>query len=75
MFYRLAANDMPIMSLGKDEKSLEDVFLELTGDNDEATAEADADINAANEAEEAVAAAATKESESDREVTENDSDI
>jgi ABC-2 type transport system ATP-binding protein len=75
MFYRLAANDMPIMSLGKDEKSLEDVFLELTGDNDEATAEADADINAANEAEEAVAAAETKESESDREVTENDSDI
>ncbi|MBO5146958.1 MAG: ABC transporter ATP-binding protein [Lachnospiraceae bacterium] len=30
LFYRLAASDMPIMSLGLSEKSLEDVFLELT---------------------------------------------
>lgn len=32
LFYRLSASDMPIMSLGLTEKSLEDVFLELTGD-------------------------------------------
>lgn len=31
LFYRLAAADMPIMQLGLAEKSLEDVFLELTG--------------------------------------------
>lgn len=30
LFYRLAASDMPIMSLGLSEKSLEDVFLALT---------------------------------------------
>ena len=30
LFYRLAAADMPIMQLGAVEKSLEDVFLELT---------------------------------------------
>ena len=30
LFYRLAAPDMPIMSLGLSEKSLEDVFLALT---------------------------------------------
>lgn len=30
LFYRLAAADMPIMQLGAIEKSLEDVFLELT---------------------------------------------
>ncbi len=32
LFYRLASADMPIMRLGISEKSLEDVFLELTGD-------------------------------------------
>lgn len=32
LFYRLAASDMPIMSMKLSEKSLEDVFLELTGD-------------------------------------------
>ncbi len=32
LFYRLAASDMPIMSMGLSEKSLEDVFLELTED-------------------------------------------
>ena len=30
LFYRLVASDMPIMSLGLSEKSLEDVFLALT---------------------------------------------
>ena len=30
LFYRLTASDMPIMSLGLSEKSLEDVFLALT---------------------------------------------
>ncbi len=32
LFYRLASADMPIMQLGISEKSLEDVFLELTGE-------------------------------------------
>lgn len=35
LFYRLAASDMPIMSLGLSEKSLEDVFLELTEEGKE----------------------------------------
>lgn len=35
LFYRLAAADMPIMSLGLSEKSLEDVFLELTEEGKE----------------------------------------
>lgn len=33
LFYRLASADMPIMQLGISEKSLEDVFLELTEDS------------------------------------------
>ena len=32
LFYRLASANMPIMQLGISEKSLEDVFLELTGE-------------------------------------------
>lgn len=39
LFYRLASADMPIMQLGISEKSLEDVFLELTGDALEAAPE------------------------------------
>ena len=35
LFYRLAASDMPIMSLGLSEKSLEDVFLALTEEETE----------------------------------------
>lgn len=34
LFHRLAAADMPIMELSLSEKSLEDVFLELTGEED-----------------------------------------
>ena len=34
LFRRLAAADMPIMELSLSEKSLEDVFLELTGEED-----------------------------------------
>lgn len=34
LFHRLAAADMPIMELGLSEKSLEDVFLELTGEEE-----------------------------------------
>lgn len=34
LFQRLAAADMPIMELSLSEKSLEDVFLELTGEED-----------------------------------------
>jgi ABC-2 type transport system ATP-binding protein len=65
LFYRLAASDMPIMQLRKDEKSLEDVFLELTGDNEEK-------ITSATD----LAVEETKtQIEADQEVTENDSDI
>lgn len=35
LFYELVNADMPIMELGLNEKSLEDVFLELTGDEEE----------------------------------------
>lgn len=35
LFYRLASADMPILQLGISEKSLEDVFLELTGEQPE----------------------------------------
>jgi ABC-2 type transport system ATP-binding protein len=79
LFYRLAAADMPILQLRKDEKSLEDVFLELTGDNETAIQEADEagdtpaesdEENKENEENEA-----TTDIESDQEVTENDSDI
>ena len=34
LFHRLASADMPIMELSLSEKSLEDVFLELTGEED-----------------------------------------
>lgn len=34
LFHRLATADMPIMELSLSEKSLEDVFLELTGEED-----------------------------------------
>lgn len=34
LFHRLAAADMPIMELSLSEKSLEDVFLELTGEEE-----------------------------------------
>lgn len=34
LFHRLAAADMPIMELSLSEKSLEDIFLELTGEED-----------------------------------------
>lgn len=34
LFHRLAAADMPIMELSLSEKSLEDVFLDLTGEED-----------------------------------------
>ena len=34
LFHRLAAAEMPIMELSLSEKSLEDVFLELTGEED-----------------------------------------
>lgn len=34
LFHRLAAADMPIMELSLSEKSLEDVFLEFTGEED-----------------------------------------
>ncbi len=34
LFHRLAVADMPIMELSLSEKSLEDVFLELTGEED-----------------------------------------
>ncbi len=33
VFYKLAENRLPIMSMHKVEKSLEDIFLELTGDS------------------------------------------
>lgn len=65
LFYRLAASDMPIMQLGNDEKSLEDVFLELTGDNSASVTardlEKEDDIN--------------KTDTDNEEVTDNDSDI
>jgi ABC-2 type transport system ATP-binding protein len=73
LFHCLATADMPIMQLRKDEKSLEDVFLELTGDNETATedakTEAEAVSNESDNQEE------TTDNESDQEVTENDSNI
>lgn len=73
LFHCLATADMPIMQLRKDEKSLEDVFLELTGDNetatDDAKTEAEAVSNESDNQEE------TTDNESDQEVTENDSNI
>lgn len=41
LFYRLASADMPIMQLGLAEKSLEDVFLELTGSENERSGNAE----------------------------------
>jgi ABC-2 type transport system ATP-binding protein len=80
LFYRLAASDMPIMQLRTDEKSLEDVFLELTG---EGAAENTAE-NTDNQPDEAdTNEADTNDTDtddkdtigSDGEVTENDSNI
>jgi ABC-2 type transport system ATP-binding protein len=65
LFYSLASSDMPIMQLGKDEKSLEDVFLELTGDNEKV----------AEVVEESDNTEEMTDNESDQEVTENDSNI
>lgn len=39
LFYMLAQEEMPIMELSMTEKSLEEVFLELTGENQEQPAE------------------------------------
>jgi ABC-2 type transport system ATP-binding protein len=63
LFYRLSASDMPIMQLRKDEKSLEDVFLELTGD-DATDSNNEESVTEDNEAE-----------KSDEEVTDNDGNI
>ena len=35
LFYDIVKADMPIMELSLSERSLEDVFLELTGDNND----------------------------------------
>jgi ABC-2 type transport system ATP-binding protein len=76
MFYRLAASDMPIMQLRKDEKSLEDVFLELTGESEVPTAtEAAGEVKEETTATEVATEVAGKQVEADQEVTENDSDI
>lgn len=40
VFYALAEARLPIMKMNRNEKSLEDIFLELTGDTTEKTAEA-----------------------------------
>lgn len=86
LFYRLASADMPILQLGISEKSLEDVFLELTGEAPESGAqEAEALRNDADEIE-AQESAADKietgdsiqeqdDSMTETEVAENDSDI
>jgi ABC-2 type transport system ATP-binding protein len=74
LFYRLASSDMPIMQLKIDEKSLEDVFLELTGDDNENgnnTADSQSDDSKEN-----LGPAEDNDKENmDEEVTENDSDI
>jgi ABC-2 type transport system ATP-binding protein len=73
LFHCLATADMPIMQLRKDEKSLEDVFLELTGDNETATEDVkteDEIVSTEGDNQEE-----TTDNESDQEVTENDSDI
>jgi ABC-2 type transport system ATP-binding protein len=73
LFYRLASSDMPIMQLRTDEKSLEEVFLELTGDNetpDNETPDNETPMEVVTTEE------TTAPNESDQqEVTENDSDI
>jgi ABC-2 type transport system ATP-binding protein len=73
LFHCLAAADMPIMQLRKDEKSLEDVFLELTGDNETATEDAKTEVEAVST--ESDNQEETTDNESDQEVTENDSNI
>jgi ABC-2 type transport system ATP-binding protein len=70
LFYRLASSDMPIMQLRTDEKSLEQVFLELTEDN--GVSQTPVIENTAEEENQE----ATAQNESDQqEVTENDSNI
>jgi ABC-2 type transport system ATP-binding protein len=71
LFYRLAASDMPILQLGMNEKSLEDVFLELTGDSKE---EDNKDKAAESETFENETADEIQ-TMTDGEETENDSDI
>jgi ABC-2 type transport system ATP-binding protein len=74
LFYRLASSDMPIMQLKIDEKSLEDVFLELTGDNGEDDNNTD-DSGRDDGKEKLDTAEAGDKKNLDEEVTENDSDI
>lgn len=76
LFYRLASADMPIMQLGISEKSLEDVFLELTGDapeRAEEVSEADAFVDAPNE--QMREAEVTEAEVMETEVAEDDSDF
>jgi len=88
LFYRLASADMPIMQLGISEKSLEDVFLELTGETAESTdeeIEASKDETTESEfsddmpkedlSEGETAEAAQEEGITETEVAEDDSDI
>lgn len=65
LFYRLAAADMPIMQLGAVEKSLEDVFLELTS-AEETTGTIDIMVENTSESEQKVES---------REGSDDDSDI
>jgi ABC-2 type transport system ATP-binding protein len=76
LFYRLSEADMPIMQLRKDEKSLEDVFLELTGDDSTAVGAVSEETE--QEPKEIAGTsddATTQEQAESQEVTENDSDI
>lgn len=64
VFYKLAELRMPILSMQLDEKSLEDIFLELTG---EVQSEADAVEEEAEGTTEAAPAENASESEADKE--------
>ncbi len=68
LFYKLAEYNMPIMLLNRREKSLEDVFLELTQVNDPLVDAKDFEESEENENPEAVDAAYLEEMEESQEV-------
>jgi ABC-2 type transport system ATP-binding protein len=51
LFYALAEKKLPLLSLNRVEKSLEDIFLELTGDGQEEQTEAEAQTEAEEQTE------------------------
>lgn len=75
LFYQLAKEQLPIMELSMSEKSLEDVFLELTGEEPQDTVNAQDGETFAHESDENEDVSALDRPEQQQEENEDDSNI